>query len=324
MSCARSVLCIFLLAVLFLIPEFAEKFYVQFATKIIILAIFAMSLDLLVGHTGLTSLGHAAYFGLAGYVLAFSAPQYQAANFWTSLALTLGICALFALLVGLVVLRTSGVYFIMITLAFAQMLYFVIHDTKLAGGSDGLYIYIRPDATLGGWKPFDLENHTHFYYVSLIFLLATFFGLQRIISSLFGKVLAGIRANDRRMRSLGFATFRYKLVAFVISGTLGGLAGYLAAAQFGFVNPEMLAWHLSGSVLMMVILGGLGSPFGAMLGAVVMQLLELIFQGMPTIGGVNLGKHWQLFTGVTIVLVVLFIPHGIAGTANRLWDRKLK
>jgi len=150
-SFAGVVVLLACLAALALLPLGADKFYVQLVTKMMIMALFAMSLDLLIGYTGLVSFGHAAYFGVAGYVLAYAAPQYQAASLWVSLPLAMAVSGLLALLIGLLVLRTSGVYFIMVTLAFAQMLYFVFHDTKLAGGTDGVFIYVRPDASLGEW-----------------------------------------------------------------------------------------------------------------------------------------------------------------------------
>jgi branched-chain amino acid transport system permease protein len=322
-SFAGAAVLLACLAALALLPLGADKFYVQLVTKMMIMALFAMSLDLLIGYTGLVSFGHAAYFGVAGYVLAYAAPQYQAASLWVSLPLAMAVSALLALVIGLFVLRTSGVYFIMVTLAFAQMLYFVFHDTKLAGGTDGVYIYVRPDAALpaflpgalgewaGGWKPFDLENFVHFYYVVMGLLVLTWLLLRRVLASPFGRVIAGIKVNEPRMRSLGYATFRYKLVCFVIAGTLAGMAGYFAAAQFGFVNPDMLGWHLSGSAIMMVILGGMGSLSGAALGAFVMMLLELVFQGLT--------KHWQLLMGGTIVAVALLLPHGLLGTVTHWW-----
>jgi branched-chain amino acid transport system permease protein len=310
----RWALVLGLAALLLLLPVFAEKYYIQFATKILIMAIFAMSLDLLVGYTGLVSLGHAAFYGLAAYVLALFSPQYAGANLWVSLPLAMGAAALLALAIGSLVLRTSGVYFIMVTLAFAQMLYFVFHDTKIAGGSDGIYIYVRPVAELFGWAPFSLENIGHFYYLTLVCAAGVFVGLTVMLRSPFGRVIVGIRVNEHRMRSLGFATFRYKLVCFVIAGALAGLAGYLAAAQHGNVNPDMLGWHLSGGGLMMVILGGMGTLTGPVVGAFAMLMLEIAFQGMT--------KHWQLLMGGFIVLVALFLPRGLIGLAAALWRRK--
>ena len=292
-------------AALALLPLAADKFYLQFATKVLIMAIFAMSLDLLVGHAGLVSLGHAAFFGLSGYVLALVSPQYEAADFWVTLGASVCGAALLALVIGLLVLRTSGVYFIMATLAFAQMLYYLFHDTRIAGGSDGMYIYVRPVATLAGWQPFDLDNFVHFYLLVLAAFVAVFVLMRVLLASPFGKVVSGIRVNEQRMRSLGFATSRYKLVCFVVAGALAGLAGYLAALQFGVVNPEMLGWHLSGSALMMVILGGLGTAAGPAIGAAVLMSLELVLQSMTL--------HWQLPLGVAIVLVALLLPRGLAG-----------
>ena len=287
------------------LPFIAEKFYVQFASKLLIMAIFAASLNLLVGYAGLVSLGHAAFFGVAGYLLALVTPQYEAADFLASLCIAIGGAALLALLIGALVLRTSGVYFIMATLAFAQMLFFVFHDTGFAGGSDGIYIYVRPIAQVAGWQVFDLENFIHLYFLVLaMFVLALGF-IRLLIGSPFGHVIAGIRVNEHRMRALGFATFRYKLVAFVIAGAMAGVAGYLSALQFGVVNPDMLGWHLSGSALMMVILGGMGTLFGPLFGAAAMLLLELGFQ--------SLTKHWQLLMGAVIVLVALFLPRGLVG-----------
>jgi branched-chain amino acid transport system permease protein len=303
-------LCFAALAVL---PFLSEKFYVQLFTKILIMGIFAMSLDLLIGYSGLVSFGHAAYFGTAGYVLALVSPQYAAASLWTSLPIAVAASALLALGIGVLVLRTSGIYFIMVTLAFSQMLFFLFHDTKIAGGADGIYIYVRPVADILGWKPFDLENVVHLYFVVLAAFVAVFVLLRVVLASLFGRVVEGIRINEPRMRSLGYATFHYKLASFIIAGALAGLAGYLSAIQFGVVNPDMLAWHLSGSVMMMVILGGMGTLVGPALGAMVMMLLELGLQSLPTVGGLDLGRHWQLLMGSFIVLVALLLPQGLIG-----------
>ena len=323
MSRSRSLAmaAVLIVIALALLPLVAEKFTVQFATRILIMAMFAMSLNLLVGHAGLVSLGHAAFFGIAGYCLALSSPQTQAANFWTTLPLAMMTVGALALVIGALVLRTGGIYFIMATLAFAQMLYFLLHDTGIAGGSDGMYIYVRPDASLFGWRPFDLEKFGDFYFVVLVLFLVAFGFISVLRASLFGRVIAGIRVNEQRMRSLGFATFRYKLACFVIAGMLAGLAGYLAAAQFGVVNPDMLGWHLSGAVLMMVILGGMGTLAGPVIGATAMLLLELGLQLLPVAGDINLAKHWQLPMGIAIVLVALYLPNGIArllrqGTAD--------
>ena len=316
-SRSLAIAAVVILVALALLPFVAEKFTVQFATRILIMAMFAMSLNLLVGQAGLVSLGHAAFFGIAGYCLALSSPQTQAANFWTSLPLAMMAAGALALVIGALVLRTGGIYFIMATLAFAQMLFFLLHDTAIAGGSDGIYIYVRPDASLFGWRPFDLEKFGDFYFVVLALFLVVFGFIGVLRASLFGRVIAGIHVNEQRMRSLGFATFRYKLACFVIAGMLAGLAGYLAAAQFGVVNPDMLGWHTSGAVLMMVILGGIGTLAGPVIGAAAMLLLELGLQSLPMAGGVDLGKHWQLPMGIAIVLVALYLPNGVSRLLRR-------
>ena len=307
-----TLLLVLLLLALF--PLVGEGFYVQLLAKVMIMAIFAMSLDLLVGYTGLVSLGHAAFFGLAGYVLARFGPAYEAPSLWTSLPLALGACAVFAAVTGLLVLRTSGVYFIMVTLAFAQMLFFIFHDTPLGGGSDGIYLYAMPELKLGDAVLLDLADKRLFYWFVLALMAAVYLFLRRLLGSNFGRALVGIKTNEHRMRALGYSTFRYKLASYVISGALAGLAGYLAAMQFGFVNPEILSWHTSGGVLVMVILGGMGTLHGAALGAFVFILLQEVLSNDAWFG--PLAKHWQLALGLFIIAVALLLPRGLAGLAQ--------
>ena len=306
---------IFLLAVLLALAAFplvGEKFYIQFVTKVMIMALFAMSLDLLVGYAGLVSLGHALPYGLAAYALMLMTPEYQAPGFWLSIAASMSVAAIASLVVGLLVLRTSGIYFIMVTLAFGQMAYYYVHDSKHLGGSDGKYIYVRPALEMFGWKPFDLENPAHFYYVVLALMVFVYTTIRILLASPFGRVVVAIRENEHRLRMLGYATFRYKLVCFILAGMLAGLAGWLAAAHDGLVNPEMLSWHQSGQLLMMVILGGMGTPAGPILGAAALKALELVFQGWT--------KHWQLLLGLFIVASVLFMPRGLAQALE--WKRR--
>jgi len=279
------------------------------------MAIFALSLDLLVGHTGLVSLGHAAYFGLGAYMLALISPKYEAASLWFTLPVAIVAAAAAALVIGFLVVRTTGVYFIMVTLAFAQMLYSVFHDTKLGGGSDGIYISVRPELTVAGTKPLDLENPVQFYYFVLLVMIGIYALLSQVLHAPFGRALAGIKANESRMRSIGYPVFAYKLGAFVLAGGLAGLAGYLAACQFGFVNPEILAWHQSGTVLMMVILGGMGKLHGAVLGAFAYVLLQELLSAPALLGAY--AKHWQLAMGSLIVFIVLILPNGLAGCFER-------
>jgi branched-chain amino acid transport system permease protein len=310
-----GVVLLLALAGLALFPLVGGTFYVQLITKVMILAIFAMSLDLLVGYTGLVSLGHAAFFGLAGYALALIQPKYEPMSIFITLPAALALCAVFALVTGALVLRTRGIYFIMVTLAFAQMVYFVFHDTALGGGSDGLYINNKPLVGWGELTLFDLENRTSFYYLVLVLLVAVYLLLRRVLASNFGHALQGIRVNEHRMRAIGFPVMRYQLGVYVLAGVLAGLSGYLSAAQFGFVNPEIISWHQSGAVLMMVILGGMGTLSGSMVGAFVFVLLEEFFKDDTVFGAV--AKHWQLLMGLIIVAVACFLPRGLIGLLTR-------
>jgi branched-chain amino acid transport system permease protein len=298
-----------------LFPLLESTFYMQLLTKVLIMAIFAMSLDLLVGYTGLVSFGHAAYFGLAGYALALMAPKYETVSLWWSLPAAIGVCALFALVTGMLVLRTRGIYFIMVTLAFSQMLFFIFHDTKIGGGSDGIYIYAKPVMKLGEVELLNLEKLDNFYWLVLALTLAAYLLLRRVLGSTFGRALLGIKVNEHRMRALGFPVFRYQLSSFVLSGALAGVAGYLAAAQYGFVNPEILSWHQSGAVLMMVILGGMGTLHGAVIGAFAFVLLQEVLSNQAWFGAS--AKHWQLAMGLFIMLVALYLPQGLAGLAQK-------
>ena len=297
------------LVLLALFPLAGAAFYTELVTKVMILAIFALSLDLLVGYTGLVSFGHAAFYGIGAYALGLLAPKYEAANLWLTLPAAMLAAGVAAFAVGVFVVRVRGIYFIMVTLAFAQMFYFVFHDTKFGRGSDGISMNFKPVAAIGGFVPFDLSNTTHVYYFVLALLIAVFAFLRTVLRSPFGRALMGIRSNEHRMRSLGFPVYRYKLASFTLAGAIAGLAGYLSALQFGFVNPELLSWHQSGNVLLMLILGGLGSLYGAVVGAFAFVALAEIFQ--------TLTRHWQLLLGGAIILLVIFLPGGIASVAGR-------
>ena len=289
-------------------PLAGQDFYTQMVTRMMILAIFAMSLDLLQGITGLVSLGHAAYFGVAGYVLAFLSPADAGASWLTSLPLAVLASALLALIIGFFVVRTQGIYFIMVTMAFAQMVYFLFFDNKALGGSDGLYVNVRP-AALG----LDFENKHVLYYFTLVSMLLVYGFLRRLLWSPFGRTLNGIRLNEHRTQALGYASFSYKLTAFTLAGALAGLAGYLWAAQSGYVNPELMGFHMSAHAIMMVILGGMGNVAGALIGAFGFELFLHFFKDLPKVGEFDLGKHWQLWMGSLIVLVVVVAPQGLMG-----------
>ncbi|KIL99389.1 Benzoate transport inner-membrane translocator precursor [Paramagnetospirillum magnetotacticum MS-1] len=307
-----SLILLLALAVLALFPvwgplAFSAKyaFLLQKLTGIMILAILAMSLDLLVGVAGLVSLGHAAFFGLGGYMLAILSPQYEAANVWVALPATMAVVAAASAVVGFLAIRTAGIYFIMVTLAFGQMGYYFFNDSKLAGGSDGAYIYVKPSVEAFGLTLINLENKQAFFFTVLGALVAVYALLRVVLASPFGRVLAAIGVNEGRVRGLGFNPTAYKLVAFTIAGALAGLAGFLAATQYGFVSPAMLGWHQSGHVLVMVILGGMGTLFGPVLGAFILELAHFGLEAVT--------EHWLLPMGALVIAIVLALPKGVAG-----------
>jgi len=303
-------------------PFVGTPFYTEMVTRMMIMAIFAMSLDLLQGVTGLVSLGHAAYFGLAGYALAFLTPQGEAVSLWWTLPVAVLASGLAALVIGFFVVRTHGIYFIMVTMAFAQMVFYLFFDNKVLGGSDGLYINFKPSTAIMGWVPFDLDNKRVLYYFTLAALLLTYLFLRRLLFSPFGRTLSGIRVNEHRMRAMGYGVFGYKLAAFSVAGALAGLAGYLWGAQTGYINPELMGFHMSAHAIMMVILGGMGNFAGAIVGAFAFEYLLHVFKDLPQLGSVNLGKHWQLWMGLFMVLLVTFAPRGILGLFEKFLKRK--
>jgi branched-chain amino acid transport system permease protein len=296
-------------------PALLTPYTFDLLLRIMVLAVFALSLELLVGMTGLVSLGHAAFLGIGAYVTVLLSPQYDPGNALVLLLLAAGIAALYALFVGALSLRTKGVYFIMVTLAFAQMAYFVFHDTPIGRGTDGIYLTARP--IVGA---FDAENRTHLYYLVAGTLILTYALLALLRRSRFGHALAGIRVNEQRMRAVGFATYAYKLAAFVIAGALAGVAGFLLAVKDGFVNPELLSWHESGAVLLMIILGGIGHLRGAVLGAASFVLLKELYASPDLVG--RFAEHWQLTLGLTIIGFVALLPKGLIGLPARLRGRR--
>lgn len=315
------------LIALALFPFVGSDFYQQMVARMMILAILAMSLDLLQGVTGLVSLGHAAFFGLGGYALALMSSDNGPVSLWWTLPVAVTVAALFALVIGFFVVRTRGIYFIMVTMAFAQMLFYLVFDNKelsllglpplRLGGSDGVYISFKPDAGL-----FDLENKKVFYYFVLACLVLVYAFLRRLLWSPFGRALAGIRVNEHRMRAVGFGAFGYKLTAFTVAGALAGLAGYLWGAQTGFVNPELMGFHMSAHTIMMVILGGMGNFAGAIVGAFAFEFMLELFKDLPSWGSFNAGKHWQLWMGLFIVAVIVLAPRGLLGLLERLGRRR--
>ena len=318
-SRSLPMLALLLFAVAF--PWFGEKYYIDLVVKVMILSIFALSLELLVGQTGLVSFGHAAFFGIAAYAAALLSPQSGPASFWVLFPAALAAAGLYALAVGALSLRTRGIYFIMVTLAFAQMAYYVFHDTKVGGGSDGIYLYFRPEVAVGSTTLLDLSSPLVFYFFVLVALVLTFLMLAALQRSRFGRALAGIRVNEQRMRAAGFLTYSYKLAAFVVGAMLAGVAGFLYALKDGYVNPEILSWHQSGAVLLMIILGGIGSLRGAVLGAIAFVALQELYQSQAIFG--SFAKHWQLTLGLTIIAFVALMPQGLIGLGAQLRRRKM-
>ena len=299
-------------------PLVTGSFGVDFVTKTMIYAIVALSLELLVGTTGLVCFGQAAFFGLAGYAAVKLSPEGAPASVLWLLPASMAVAAAYALFMGALSLRTRGVYFIMVTLAFAQMAYYLVHDTPLGGGTDGIYLSVKPVLGIGSVTLLDLDRPLTMYYVVLACLAGVFAALTLIARSRFGRALAGIKANEQRMRAAGYSTYPYKLAAFVASGAIAGVGGFLFAVKDGFVNPELLSWHFSGAVLIMIILGGLGHLRGAVLGAFAFALLQEFFKSEAIFGA--FAKHWLLGLGLAIIVSVAWLPRGLIGVGD-LWHR---
>ncbi len=315
MKYGKALFVVLAFAALTLFPLIAGKYGVDLVTKIMIFAVFALSLELLVGGTGLVCFGQAAFLGIGAYAAVLLSPQDGSPSVLWLLPVCVLAAALYALLVGVLSLRTSGVYFIMVTLAFAQMAYYVAHDTPLGGGSDGIYMTTKP--LLGAF--IDLDKPLTLYAFTLACLVLVFIFLTLLLRSRFGRALAGIRVNEQRMRATGFSTFNYKLAAFVMSGAIAGLAGFLFAVKDGYVNPELISWHVSGNVLIMIILGGIGQLRGALIGAFAFALLQEFFKSEALFG--DFAKHWQLGLGLTIIGSVALLPHGLVDVPQQLMAR---
>jgi branched-chain amino acid transport system permease protein len=305
----RNVVTAVLLIALALLPVYAQLAHAPFLltlfTRIVILALAAVSLNLILGFGGMMSFGQAAYLGIGGYAVGILAFEGVSSGFvqWPVALLA---SAIFALVVGALSLRTRGVYFIMITLAFAQMAYYIVSGIARYGGDDGLTIYKRSQFI----APLNLSNKVQFYYVCLALLFAAIYLVWRIVNSRFGMVIQGARSNETRMRAIGFPIYRYKLVAFVIAGTLCGLSGALLANHTDFVSPSVMYWTRSGDLIIMVVLGGMGSPAGPVFGAVALLVLEEALSGIT--------EYWQIILGPLLLFVVLFARGGIDGLLGQI------
>jgi len=310
----RIVVAAAVLAALALVPVASvlleQSFYVTLFTRIMIFALAAMGLNLILGYGGLVSFGHAMYIGIGAYavgILTF----HGVGSGWVHLAAALAVGAVVALVVGAICLRTSGMAFIMITLAFAQMVFFLGVSLRDYGGDDGLQIPNRSDFGL-----FSLADGTVLYYATFVLLVGVLFLTHRLVHSRFGMVLRGCKSNERRMKALGFPTLRYKLAAYVISALVCVLAGVLLGNLTRFVAPAYMAWTVSGELIVMIVLGGLGTLFGPIVGAAALLLLEEVLSSFKTgIDAVDqvLSQHWLALIGLFIVLVVLVLKQGLWG-----------
>jgi len=277
-----------------------QGYYVGLVRRVMIFAMAAASLNLIMGFGGMVSLGHAAFFGLGAYTVAI-AMAHGVTSAWAAWPLAMGVAAAAALAIGAISLRTHGVYFIMITLAFAQMVYYLAVGLKQYGGEDGLNLPLRSQLGLG----LDLADDTTLYYVVLALLLAVLLALDRALDARFGRVLLGIRENEARMEAIGFPTYRFRLAAFTAAGAVAGLAGALFANHNLFVSPAALHWTQSATLVVMVLLGGIGFRLGGVLGAAGLLLLEELLA--------SLTDFWHLPLGFILLAVVFFAPRGLAG-----------
>lgn len=311
------------LLALALLPVIAEAsghtFLVFSFSRVLIYALAAISLDLILGYGGMVSFGHAAFFGVGAYVtgiLAFHSFDgstifgMEGSNFapfaWVASVI---LAAVAALVIGFFSLRTGGVYFIMITLAFAQMLFFFFISLEQYGGDDGLVLYDRNE-----FFSFDMHDDVTFYYICFVALIGFLFLCRQVVNSRFGMVIRGCKQNERRMAALGYPVMQYKLVAFIIAGAGAGLAGALMVNQNEFVSPDILHWSKSGEIMVMVILGGIGTLYGPVFGAVAFLMMEeFLPQGLEAIGLDGMKEHWRFIFGPLLIIIVLYARRGIYG-----------
>ncbi len=304
-----AIVVILLLIAPVLAQVFEQSFYLDLLTRALILTIAAASLNLLIGYGGMISLGHAAFIGIGAYSVGIPT-YYEHLNGFLHLGIAIVASALFALVTGFICLRTRGLYFIMITLAFAQMLYFTIVSLDEYGADDGLVIYSRSEFP----SILDIENPTTLYYVVLSVLLICLFGMQRITNARFGRVLIGAKHNEQRMQALGYNTYLYKLICYVIAGTMAGVAGFFLGNFTNFISPEMMDWTHSGELIFMIVIGGTGAIFSPVVGTILFLLLEEFLSSVTV--------YWHLIFGLLLIALVLFGKGGIHGLLTRLQSKK--
>lgn len=288
-----------------------QRYLLSIGTRVVIWAIAATSLNMILGYGGLVSFGHAAFFGIGGYAIGILSKN-GIQDGWVQWPVALIAAAAWAALVGALSLRTRGVYFLMITLAFAQLVYYLSSGLEAYGGDDGLNISRSRFSGL-----IDLRDKASFYWLCLALLAGTLWFSSRLAVSRFGYVLRGAKSNDVRMTALGFPVFRYRLVAFVISGIFGGLAGILLANEGAYVSPAMMSWVKSGDLIVIVVLGGIGTLFGPLWGAIAFFILEEALQPLLNLLHKGWGEYWQLVFGPMLVLVALYARGGIDSLLGR-------
>ena len=307
----RAWVPIVLLALLAAVPPLAaafdQPFYLDLLRRVMIFAIAATSLNLILGYGGMVSFGHAAYLGIGGYAVGILM-HHGVDSGWIQWSVAVGASALAALAIGAVSVRTSGIYFIMITLAFTQMLYYLGVSLAEYGGDDGMRLAVRSQFR----GVIDLADPAAFYYLVLALLAASLYLTRRVVRSRFGMVLRAARSNEARTRAIGLSPYGYRLAAFVLSGAMCGVAGALLANQTSFITPEFMNWTRSGELMFMVILGGIATISGPLLGAAALLLLEDLLQGWELLPK-WVSDHWQLWLGLILVLAVLFTRRGLAG-----------
>jgi branched-chain amino acid transport system permease protein len=301
---AWTVLALAAVAFPFAMQAIDEAFYISVASRMLIYGLAAVSLNLVLGFGGLVSFGHAAFVGIGAYTVGILVTEGQP-NGWLGFALAMAIAGAFAAVIGAISLRTRGVYFIMITLAFAQMVFYLVNSVKAYGGDEGLNITQRSQFSLAPGLALDLKDDLTFYLFTLALLAACLVLIHRLMHARFGRVILAIRDDEVRAEAVGFAVFRYKLILFTLAGALGGLAGALMVNQQNYVSPNLLHWTQSGLLMVMVILGGVGTLAGGLWGAIVLLTLEDVI-AEHTI-------HWPFYVGWVLLAVVLFAPKGLAG-----------
>ena len=312
----RSWVNMIVLVLLALVPVLVSwsgnEFYLDIATRLVILAMAAVTLNLILGYGGMISFGHAGFLGIGAYAVGI--PVYhEVYDGYLHFLIAVGGAALFALITGMICLRTKGVHFIMITMAFSQMVFFGFVSMEEYGGDDGLVIEARSE--FAGLP--DIEDNTTLYYFCFICLLATIYIVRRVVNSRFGMVIQGAKGNERRLQSLGFNTYRYQLACYVLAGAICGFAGALLGNFTSFISPEMMDWSRSGELIFMVVLGGTATLFGPLLGTTAFLLLEEYLPHAIDLVIKGGGVYWQLLFGIILILVVLYMKGGINGFLSR-------